>query len=122
MDYGEPSSYLTLAEGVDVISSDGEKVGTVAHVLAEPNADIFDGVVIDSRMGPGGHHFVDASEVTECRERALLISTPAAEVENLPKPTANPAVIENHGVEDAEKPLEHKLHRAWELISGKEPK
>jgi hypothetical protein len=29
----EPASYMTLERGADVISSDGERVGTVEHVL-----------------------------------------------------------------------------------------
>jgi hypothetical protein len=119
MDYGEPSSYLALKEGCDVVSSDGEKVGTVKYVLADEDEDVFDGIVIDTQFGPGGLHFVDAPQVRECRERGVLLSMPAADVPGLPKPTPNPAVMENHGVEDSESALQQKLHRAWELISGK---
>ena len=118
MDYGEPTSYLAIEEGCAVVSSDGEKVGTVQHVLADQEADIFDGLVIDTRLGPGGLLFVDAPQVSECRQRAVLISLPAEEVENLPKPTENPAVIEHHGEEDSESALQAKLHRAWDKISG----
>jgi hypothetical protein len=118
MDYGEPASYLALTEGCAVVSSDGEDVGTVKHVLADEEEDVFDGVVIDTQLGPGGLHFVDAPQVKECRERALVLSVPAAEVPRLPKPAANPAVMENHGVEDSEGGLQAKLHRAWDLISG----
>ena len=28
-------------------------------------------------------------------------------------------MMESHGVEDSESPLEHKLRRAWEIVSGK---
>lgn len=118
MDYGEPTSYLALAEGTAVISSDGDEVGTVQHVLADEDEDVFDGIVIDTRLGPGGLHFVDAPQVSECRERGVVLSIPATEVGNLPKPTPNPAVMESHGVEDSESPLQRKLHRAWDLISG----
>jgi len=119
MDYGEPASYLTVKEGCDVVSSDGEKVGTVQHVLADEEADVFDGVVIDTQLGPGGLHFVDAPQVKECFERAVVLSVPTDRVSGLPKPTPNPAVMENHGVEDSEGALQAKLHRAWDLISGK---
>jgi hypothetical protein len=118
MDYGEPTSYLTLTEGCEVVSSDGEKVGTVQHVLADEEKDIFDGVVIDTQLGPGGLHFVDAPQVSECFERALVLSVPASEISELPKPGPNPAVMEHHGVEDSESSLERKLRRAWDLISG----
>lgn len=115
----EPASYLTLEEGADVISSDGERVGTVEHVLKDEETDIFDGLVIDVRLGPGGVHFVDASEVGEITAGSVTIAVPTAEVENLPKPSANPAVMEHHGVEDSEGKLEHKLRRAWEILSGR---
>jgi uncharacterized protein YrrD len=115
----EPASYLTLEPGADVISADGERVGTVEHVLRDEETDIFDGIVIDVRLGPGGLHFVDAPEVAEIREGSVTIAVPAAQVENLPKPSANPAVMESHGVEDSESRLEHKLRRAWEIVSGK---
>ena len=101
-----------------MISSDGEDVGKVLHVLADEEEDVFDGIVVDVKLGPGGHRFVDAPQVSECREGAVIISVPAAEVEKLPEPTPNPAVMENHGVEDTEGKLREKLHRAWDMISG----
>jgi sporulation protein YlmC with PRC-barrel domain len=118
VDYGEPASYLTLDEDCSVISSDGEEVGKVQHVLADEEEGVFDGIVIDTQLGPGGLLFVDAPQVKECRERAVVLSVPASEVEKLPKPAPNPSVMENHGVEDSESPLQAKLHRAWDLISG----
>jgi hypothetical protein len=118
-DYGEPASYLTLKEGCDVVSSDGERVGTVQHVLAEEEEDIFDGIVIDTELGAGGLQFVDAPQVAECFERAVQLKLPASEVAGLPKPAPNPAAVEHHGVEDSESALQAKLHRAWDLISGK---
>ena len=61
----EPSSYLTLEAGTKVLSSDGEQIGEVAHVLAVEEDDIFDGIVIDASWLPGGHVFADAAEVQE---------------------------------------------------------
>jgi uncharacterized protein YrrD len=115
----EPASYLTLKQGADVISSDGERVGTVEHVLQDEQTDIFDGLVIDIRSGPGGLHFVDAPEVGEITQGSVTIAVAAADVEKLPQPSANPAVMEHHGVEDSEGKLEHKLRRAWDIISGR---
>lgn len=102
-----------------MISADGQQVGVVEHVLADTEADIFDGLVIDIRLGPGGLHFVDAPQVSELRGDAVVLAVTATEVDHLPKPRANPAVIEQHGVEDSESQLEHKLRRAWEIVSGK---
>lgn len=115
----EPASYLTLEEGTDVVSADGDRVGVVEHVLRDEEADIFDGLVIDVQLGPGGLHFVDAPDVGEILEDRVVLRVPSAEIEQLPKPSPNPAVMEHHGVEDVESPLEHKLRRAWEIISGR---
>ena len=53
------------------------------------------------------------------RDDAVVLTVGAADVERLPQPSANPAVMEHHGVEDSEGRLEHKLRRAWEIISGR---
>jgi uncharacterized protein YrrD len=119
VNYGDPISYLTLAEGVDVISADGDRIGAVEHVLADEETDIFDGLVIDTRSGPGGLRFVDAPDIEEIHERAVLLKLSTADADELHEPTANPAVIENHGVEDSESRLQHKLRRAWDVISGR---
>jgi Uncharacterized protein conserved in bacteria (DUF2171) len=119
MDRGNHISYMALEPGTDVVSSDGETVGKVEHVLAAEDEDIFDGLVIEVRPGPGGLHFADAEQVGEIYENAVLLKLAAAEVERLPKPQPAPAVMETHGIEDVEGPLERKLRRAWDLISGK---
>jgi hypothetical protein len=118
MDRGNPISYMALEPGTDVVSSDGQRVGKVEHVLADEEKDIFDGLVIDVRTGPGGLHFADAEHVAEIFENAAVLDLPAAEVEQLPKPGPAPAVMETHGIEDTKGPLERKLRRAWDLISG----
>jgi hypothetical protein len=90
----------------------------VEHVLADTEQDIFDGLVIDTRLGPGGMRFVDADQVEELYERAAVLGIPAQAVEQLPEPTPAPPVMKSHGVEDSESPLQSKLRRAWDLISG----
>jgi hypothetical protein len=118
VEHGEPVSYLTLEPGTDVVSSDGEVVGKVEHVLAAEEEDIFDGLVIDTQLGPGGVRFVDAEQVGELYERAAVLDIPAAAVDELPEPAPAPAAMESHGEEDSESSLQRKLHRAWDLISG----
>ena len=118
-DYGQPRSYLEADEGVDVITSDGQVVGALEHVLADEQSDIFDGIVVDTSAGPGGHRFVDAPDVAEFFERAVILKLSAAEADDLPEPSDNPAVMQHGGEEDAEGPLAQKLRRAWDLISGR---
>jgi sporulation protein YlmC with PRC-barrel domain len=115
----EPASHLTLQTGTEVVSTDGERIGTVDHVLTDEATGIFDGLIIDTSLGPGGLHFADASEVAEIHPDRVVLAIPAAKVDQLPKPSPSPAVMEHHGVEDSEGTLEHKLRRAWEIISGR---
>ena len=122
LDLGEPRSYLTLEKGAEVYSSDGEKVGKVEHVLAAPDQDIFDGIVLDKSILPGGHRFVDAEQVQECFERGVLLKIDKAAAESLPEPGKNPATMEvgpDELSDPEESPLRQKLERAWDLLSGK---
>ncbi len=116
---GEPSSYLVLDKGVAVYSSDGKELGKVAHVLARPDLDIFDGFVIDTSVLPGGHRFVDAPEVDEIFELGVVLKLDAAEAEKLAEPSPNPGEIDV-GPDDMVPDGKHeRLRRAWDLISGK---
>jgi hypothetical protein len=118
VDYGQPISYMALEPGADVVSSDGQQVGKVEHVLADVDTDIFDGLVVDLGAGPDGLQFADSEQVGEIYERAVILKVAAAEVGQLPKPGPAPAVMEVHGSEDTEGRLQRKLHRAWDRISG----
>jgi hypothetical protein len=118
-DLGNPASYLTLGEGTPVLSADGRELGRVEHVLADPDVDVFDGIVLDTSVLPGGHRFVDASQVDEIYERGVVLAIAAAEAERLPRPSENPAALEAHPDDTAEGELERKLRRAWEILSGK---
>jgi hypothetical protein len=120
MDLGAPISYLVLEPGTPVFAGDGQEVGRVEHVLADAEADVFDGLVIDIRTGtgPGGLRFADAPQVAELHERGVVLGLDAEQVRRLPEPSANPAVMDADP-EDAEpEGLSDKLRRAWDLISG----
>ena len=115
-DPGPPTSYLALAEGTRVVSSDGREIGTVRHVLAATDKDVFDGLVIDT---PDGPRFVDGPEVGDLYEREARLTIDADAARSLPEPSENPATV---GVDPAEDPtgnaLTDKLRRAWDLLSG----
>ena len=120
MDVGAPISYEVLEKGTSVISRDGREVGKVEHVLAAEEEDIFDGIVIDARLGPGGHRFADAEQVDSINERAVILTLDAEACQRLPEPSANPAVMQadpSWGDTVDERMLE-KLRRAWDLLSG----
>jgi PRC-barrel domain len=115
-DLGAPGSYMTLSEGVPVYSRDGRRLGEVEHVLAEPDKDIFDGIVLGLS---GGHRFVDAPEVERIHERGVVLALAAADAERLPEPSENPATMSASPDDTVEGELERKLRRAWDLISGR---
>jgi hypothetical protein len=117
-DLGQPSSYLALDRGTRVYSSDGADLGEVQHVLGDAGLDLFDGFVLDTSVLPGGHRFVDASQVEEVYERGVVLTLDAATAERLPKPSANPGEVEV-GPDDLVAAGHDKLRRAWDLISGK---
>ncbi|MDX6650155.1 MAG: hypothetical protein QOJ97_2106 [Solirubrobacteraceae bacterium] len=116
MDLGAPISYLVLEKGAPVYDSRGEEVGKVEHVLAAQDADIFDGIVIDARPGPGGWRFADAEQIEGLYERGVVLSVPADALHD-PEPgpgelRVNPADAEEEGT------LRARLRRAWDYISG----
>jgi len=91
-------------------------VGHVAHVLADEEEDIFDGIVISH--GLGRHTFADAEQIGEIHERGVALTITAAEAEALPEPAENPAVMEEDLSESEGSGLTAKLRRAWDLLSG----
>jgi hypothetical protein len=118
-DLGQPSSYLTLAKGAVVYSCDGDEVGRVEHVLAAADEDIFDGIVLDTSVLPGGERFCDAGQIEEIFERGVLLKLDRESAAGLPEPSENPATMDENPAEEPDSDLEAKLKRAWELISGK---
>jgi hypothetical protein len=117
-DLGAPSSYLTVSKGVPVFSSDGEKLGRVVNVLSAPNIDMFDGIVFDTSMGPGGHRFVDAPEVGDIYEGGVVLKIDAAAAAKLPPPGKNPGTVAvDPG--DLVGAKRGAFGRAWDRLSGK---
>jgi len=118
MDLGNPGSYLSLAQGTDVVSSDGHKVGTVEHVLAVPEVDVFDGVIVDMRPRSGGHRFADASQVASIYERGVVLTLDRDAAGRLPVPEENPASLDASPDDVTPGGLDDKLRRAWDYLSG----
>ncbi|MDP9401114.1 MAG: PRC-barrel domain-containing protein [Actinomycetota bacterium] len=119
-DRGAPIAYLALEEGTSVYTSDGARVGTVEHVLADANVDIFDGVIVDSRLGPGGDfHFADAEQIGSLFEHAVILRVDAAGFEALPEPSENAAVMRADPDDVVPDTAGDRLRRAWDYLSGR---
>jgi len=119
MDLGEPLAYLALAPGTPVYSSDEEQIGKVTHVLAAEDEDVFDGIVIGEHIFGAEHRFADADDIQGIFDRGVVLKLDRAACEQLPKPTANPAVMRDDPAESNSEFRHQKLRRAWDLISGK---
>lgn len=115
-DRGAPISYMTLEPGTPVFASDGAEIGRVVHVLADADADIFDGIVISAG---GGHRFADAPEVAHIASGGVTLTLDRAAAERLPEPSENPAEMSADPDEGAESDLTRKLRRAWDMLSGR---
>ena len=87
VDEGLPIAYEVLEEGVLVYAADGEQVGTVDHVVAAPELDIFHGIVMKTGIGP---RFVAADQVASLHERGVDRSRTRREPRR-PFATASPA-------------------------------
>jgi uncharacterized protein YrrD len=118
MDLGDPISYQVLAAGTKVFSSDEAEVGSVVHVLADEDEDVFDGIVIDESAGPGGHRFADADQIQAIYEYGVMLNINRAAAEQLHTPSANPAVLHDDPAGRGDGVLAGKLRRAWDYISG----
>lgn len=83
VDEGLPIAYEVLEKGVPVLASDGEQVGTVHHVVAAPEKDIFHGLVIATAQG---RRFVEAADVASLHEHGVDLKIDSSAAQSLPEP------------------------------------
>jgi hypothetical protein len=111
-------SWQVLGHGADVISADGVRVGAVEYVLADMRSDIFDGVVIDTRLGPGGRRFVDARQIALIFEDRIVLSVSTLQVDEFPAPTENPGALEHHATDPMPSALGRQIRKGRKRLSG----
>jgi hypothetical protein len=58
----DPVSWFVIEPGWTVATADGREVGKVREVLGDPNADIFDGLAVDTGLLRGAR-YVPAEQV-----------------------------------------------------------
>ena len=76
----DPVAWKVVEAGWDVLDSDGEGVGTVAEVLGDPEADIFDGLSV-SRGLLGGDVYVPSEQVGAIEQGTVHLMLDAAALE-----------------------------------------
>jgi hypothetical protein len=114
-DLGAPASYLTCERGLPVYDARGERIGKVEHCLGDASVDVFDGVLVDLRPGPGGLRFADAVQVDRIYERGIKLTVGA---DALHDPEPAPGVVRVDPADAESSALADKLRRAWDYISG----
>ena len=92
VDEGLPIAYGVVEKGIPVLSSDGQQVGTVHHVVAAPEKDIFHGLVIT--LHGRDRRFVEAADVAALHERGVDLKIDALQVANLHAPGGGAPVYE----------------------------
>jgi uncharacterized protein YrrD len=111
MDEGQPIAYQMLEDGVPVLSSDGEQVGTVGSVLSAPAQDIFHGLLIKTP-----HHdirFVEASLIASIHEHGVDLRIDSSATQTLPGPEHKAPVYDENP--DQEQGWRHWVH----IITGR---
>jgi sporulation protein YlmC with PRC-barrel domain len=84
VDEGYPIAYEVLEKGVPVYASDGGRVGSVHHVVAAPEEDIFHGLVIT--VAGSDKRFVEAADVESLHEHGVDLRIDSAAASGLPEP------------------------------------
>ena len=115
-DRGPPIAYVALEEGTPVYDRDGRRIGVVDHVQADFQLDIFEGVIIRTTPLPGRHLFADVDQIAQLRELGVLLSVTRDE---LYRPDQKLASRPAAAGDRAGNPLEGRMRRAWDWISGR---
>jgi hypothetical protein len=84
VDQGLPVAYQVLEKGVPVLASDGEQVGTVHHVVAAAEQDIFHGLVIATALHR--RRFVEAADIASLHEHGVELRIDSGAIAGLPEP------------------------------------
>ena len=102
-------SYLALQPGTEVCTVDGNTIGTVEHVLQEPDLDLFDGIVV---AVPRGIRFIDRDSITSITTLQVKTSLTVSDAAQLPEPEGNP-VYHVNALQDVGPKLTARLGRMF---------
>ena len=114
-DLGPPIAYTVLQEGTPVYDRNGECIGVVDQVMADMQLDIFEGVIVHTRPLAGRHLFADVEQIAELRERGVLLAVGRDELHEPP----GDATRKRRDGDRVETPLEARLRRAWDRLTGR---
>lgn len=106
----DPIAYTALERGTAVVSSDGREFGTVEHVLAVDEVDVFDGIVVKTAEGI---RFVDADRVGTIYPTRVETTLSDAEADALPKPDQDAPAYDADADDDTGTSLSDRFGRMF---------
>jgi hypothetical protein len=108
---GTPISYRAAARGTPVLSTSGDRIGTLEHVLEVRDLDIFESIVIATHHGL---RFIDAEHLPEITTTRIRSSLSDAEATAL-QPPSGPPVYRVDALADSG----HDLHDVIRRLFGR---
>jgi hypothetical protein len=109
MDDDTAISYQAAVPGSRVLTSAGQEIGTLGHVLEVPQLDVFDGIVIHTKAGL---RFVDADQVGQITASYIRLEIDNEQAARLPAPDG-PPVYHVDALADSGKSMHDLLGRMF---------
>jgi uncharacterized protein YrrD len=114
VDLGPPIAFVALSEGTPVYDVERKRIGVVDEVVADEQADIFEGVVVHTLPLPGRHLFADAEQIAGLHERGVLLSVDRSALRDTQRRGGGRA---REAGDQLENPVQALLRRAWDRIT-----
>ena len=111
---GRPVAYLALKDGTTVYDRTGQRIGVLDHVVADEPTDIFEGLIVHTLPLPGRHLFADRNQIAALHERGVLLSVDRDELHD----PSQKSTRQTNPSNPVDSPLQARLRRAWDWISG----
>jgi uncharacterized protein YrrD len=111
---GDPVAPLALAEGVPVYDRSGRRIGVVDSVVMDEVTGIFDGLIVHTLPLPGRHLYAGHEQIAELREHGVLLSVEREQLHEVDPRSER----RRKARRTPERPLEARLRRAWDKITG----
>jgi hypothetical protein len=83
----EQIAYTAAVVGAQVLTVEGERIGSLERVLDIPDLDLFDGIVVKT---DAGDRFVDRDQISHFTTTAVHCSLTAQQAAGLPEPDSPP--------------------------------
>jgi hypothetical protein len=106
---GDVVAYTAVGDGTPVYDPQGRRIGVVEHVMEV--GGIFEGVIVHTHPLPGRHLYADADQIAEIHQRGVVLSVTRREL-HAPEQEARRGRAEGS-------PLEARLRRAWDWLTGR---